>query len=79
MIFRKTATTHSCFTLKVSIETKVIHHDIIMILVTTKMIEKSLKKLLPWLHKNSAINTQVKDHIPLRKQQKNRNTGSIKI
>ena len=49
-----------------------------MILVTTKMREKSLKKLLPWLQ-NSAINTQVKDHIPLRKQQKIRNTGSIKI
>ena len=29
------------------------------------MSEKSLKKLLPWLQ-NSAINTQVKDHIPLK-------------
>ena len=36
-----------------------------MILVTTKMSEKSLKKLLPWLQ-NSAINTQVKDHMPLK-------------
>ena len=35
-----------------------------MILVTTRISEKSLKKLLPWLQ-NSAINTQVKDHIPL--------------
>ena len=36
-----------------------------MILVTTKMSEKSLKKLLPWLQ-NSAIITQVKDHMPLK-------------
>ena len=49
-----------------------------MILVTTRMSGKSLKKLLPWLQ-NSAINTQVKDHKPLKKQQRIRNTGSIKI
>ena len=30
-----------------------------MILITTRMSEKSLKKLLPWLQ-NSSINTQVK-------------------
>ena len=47
-----------------------------MILVTTKLSEKSLKtvamvtKILPLI---------LKHHIPLKKQQKNRNTGSIKI
>ena len=51
------------------IKTKVIHHDIIIILVTTKMSEKSLKTVA-MVYKNSAINTQVKDHIPLKKQQK---------
>ena len=49
-----------------------------MIFVTTKMREKVLKNCYHG-YKNSAINTQVKDHIPLRKQQKIRNTGSIKI
>ena len=67
MIFRKTATTHSCFTLKVSNKNKkikkVIHHNIIiiMILVTTKMSEKSLKtvamvtKILPLIPKLKII------------------------
>ena len=50
-----------------------------MILVTTKLSEKSLKTVAKNCYKNSAINTQVKDHIPLKKQQKIRNTGSIKI
>ena len=35
------------------------------LLVTTRMSEYSLKKLLPWLQ-NSSINTEVKDHIPLK-------------
>ena len=50
-----------------------------MILVTTKLSEKSLKTVAKNCYKNSAINTQVKDHIPLKKQQKIRNTASIKI
>ena len=41
-----------------------------MILVTTKLSEKSLKTVAKNCYKNSAINTQVKDHIPLKKQQK---------
>ena len=61
------------------IKTKVIHHDIIMKLVTKKLSEKSLKtvamvtKLLPLIPKLKII------IIPLKKQQKIRNTGSIKI
>ena len=61
------------------IKTKVIHHDIIMKLVTTKLSEKSLKtvamvtKILPLIPKLKII------IIPLKKQQKIRNTGSIKI
>ena len=37
----------------------------ISLLVTTRMSEYCLKKLLPWLQ-NSDINTQVKDHLPLK-------------
>ena len=47
-----------------------------MIMVTTKKGEKRLEKLY---YKNSAINTQVKDHIPLKKQRELRNTGFVKM
>ena len=40
-----------------------------MILVTTKMSEKSLKNCYHG-YKTSAINTQVKDHIPLKNWKK---------
>ena len=40
-----------------------------MILVTTKMSEKNVKNCYHG-HKNSAINTQVKDHIPLKNSKK---------
>ena len=50
-----------------------------MILVTTKLSEKSLKTVAKNYYRNSAINTQVKDHIPLKKQPNIRITGSIKI
>ena len=50
----------------------------ITILVATKVREEVLKNCYR-SYENDAINTQVKDHIPLKEQKKIRNAVSIKI